>query len=96
MEGPLSARLQDARVNEALQVVAERRGRQSDVSLDGPRRCAFRPRLHSEPKDREAHRVPQCAQLLRVMIQLRRHTILLTLPKYPVKPFKAQPTAVGP
>jgi hypothetical protein len=52
--------------------------------------------LHSEPKDREAHRVPQCAQLLRVMIQLRRHTILLTLPKYPVKPFKAQPTAVGP
>ena len=79
MEGTLAARLDDSGVNQSLQVVAERRGRQLHVLLDGTGRSPFGPGLDDEAKNREAYRVPQCAELLGMVLQFRGHLLILII-----------------
>ena len=73
MERPLAARPHDARVDEALEVMAERRGRHVHVRLDRPGGGSFRPGLHHVAQDRQANRVPERPELLGVAIQLSAH-----------------------
>jgi hypothetical protein len=77
-----AARLHDAGIDEAFEVMTERRGRHVDMRLNRACGRAFRPRLHDEPKNRQAHGVPQCTQLLGVMFQFRGHALLLDHSKY--------------
>jgi hypothetical protein len=54
MERPFSARLHDAGVDEALQVMTERGCGQSDMGLDGPGGRSLGSGLHREAQDRQA------------------------------------------
>ena len=86
VERALAAGPHHARVDEALEVVAERRGRQVDVRLDVAGGGALRARLHDEAQDRQANRVPERAELLGVMLQLPAHDLLLNYSKYNCQP----------
>jgi hypothetical protein len=77
VERAFAPRLHDAGIDEAFEVMAERRGRHVDMRLNRACGRAVRPRLHDEPKNRQAHGVPQCAQLLGMMLQFRGHALLL-------------------
>src|SRR3569623_1020337 len=81
VEGPLPARLHHARVDQPLQVVTEGRRRHVQMRLDRACGGPFRPRLHDEPKDRQAHGVTERAELFRVMTEPVAHFILLHLSK---------------
>src|SRR5688500_2435406 len=74
----LATRLEEPRPHQAVDVVAQRRGRDVDLRLDLTGRGAFRPRLHDVTQDAEANGMPQGSELLGMQIQLLyRHTIIL-------------------
>lgn len=68
-------------VDQALQVMAERRGGKIDMGLYVTRCCSFRARLHHAAKNLEPHGMAQRAQTFRMAFEFRRHTILLTFSK---------------
>jgi hypothetical protein len=73
MEGSISTGPHYARIDEALEVMAERRGRHVDMCLNGPGSGTLRARLHDVSQDREANRVPESPELLGVVVQLSAH-----------------------
>ena len=78
MEVAFTAGVEEAGFREPLQMVAQGRRRQIDVSLDLTSRCAAVPRLHDKSQDCETNGVSERAQLLGVSVQFRRHELLLT------------------
>jgi len=82
MKGALGAARQEARVEQALQVMAECGGRQIDVLLDLARGGTAVAALNHEAHDLEPNRVPERRQLLRVPFEFRAHALLLIFSKY--------------
>jgi hypothetical protein len=77
VEGAFRASRRYARVDEALQVMAECRGRKVDVGLDVTRGGAFRAGLHDVPENLEPDRMSESTELLGVAFELRGHGIFL-------------------
>ena len=78
VEGALAPALEQTGIDEALQVVAERRRRQIDVLLDCTRSGPFGAALDDEPQDGQTNGMPECAELLSVTFKLRAHAVILT------------------
>ena len=53
-------------------MVAQGRGGQLDVLLNLPRRGPLRAALDDETKDRQTHRIAECAELFRVVLEISR------------------------
>ena len=81
VKGALASGSQHAGIDQALQVVAERRGRQIDMRLDLPGRGAIATGLHHEPQDLKADRMAKRTELLGVAFNFRRHALLLIFSK---------------
>ena len=79
VEGSIPTRPHYARIDEALEVMAERRGRHVDMGLNGPGSGTLRARLHDISQDREANRVPESPELLGVLVQLSAHLSISNL-----------------
>ncbi len=73
MECALAVRGQEARSDEALQVMAQCRRGQRDVGLDVPCGAASVTCLHHKAQDAQAHGVSQRAELLGVSFELGGH-----------------------
>jgi uncharacterized protein (DUF924 family) len=73
VEGAFGAARQEIGVDEALQMMAQRRGGHVDVRLDVARGRALRPRLNDEAENPQAHRMPEGAQLFGVPFQFHAH-----------------------
>ncbi len=79
MERALAPSLEETRVDEALEVMTERRGRHVHVRLDFSSGGSLRASLHDEADDGEARRVTEGTQLFGMALEFRRHGgIILT------------------
>src|SRR5262249_37543727 len=78
VEGTLAAASEEARVDEAFQMVAQGGRGQIDVSLDVARRRPADARLDDETEDRETYRMAERSELLCMTVHFRCHAILLT------------------
>ena len=75
MEGSIPTRPHHPRIDETLEVVAERRGRHIHMGLNGAGSGAFRARLDDVSQDREPNRVPESPELLSVLAQFSAHLL---------------------
>ena len=76
-----AAHREEARGDEALQVVAQRGGGDLDVRLNGACARACRARLHDEAEHTEADRVPEGSELRRMAIDFRALGLLIVFSK---------------
>jgi hypothetical protein len=81
VKGALASGGQHAGIDQALQMVAECRGRKVDMRLDLPSRRAIAAGLHHEPQDLKADRMAKRAELLGVAFKFRGHALLLIFSK---------------
>ena len=75
MKRAIAAGLHDARVDEPLEVVAQRGSRDLYASLNRPGRGALWTRLYDKAQNGQAQRVSERAELLGMMLKLRVHTV---------------------
>src|ERR1700722_14443707 len=82
MERPLGARGEDPCVEQAFQVMTQRRRREVHMGLDLPGSGALGSRLNHEAEDLQPDRVAEGTELLGVTLYLRGHEVLLIFSKH--------------